>query len=768
MLNALEQFTDDIESITDFTDVRDLLAKWRGIAAERPAAIADFQAELDGPLSTRLMVLATEGDTLRYRHVGARVVAVFGHDPSHRKIEDIENAAAQAFRAVYRWVIEASRPMFTLQRLTGKGTAERLILPIAIDGSTPAIIAYVRPRDDVNDLLRAIFDASSDGITVLDVVRDEAGRIVDFRVMAANAETASRLKTQPDSLIGTSYLERWPISVTNGVFSRLVQSVETQTIEIFDTRYPLHGEMVERRLRLVPTGDRLTVSNTDLGPILSASRAIEKQRNELLTANTLLEQRAHDLKASYDSLERTAEELRNEIARNRVLERELIHLAHHDSLTGLPNRARFEQLFDEALKKAEERGRGAVLCTIDIDHFKDINDSLGHNTGDQVLREVAKRLSGALRKSDIYGRLGGDEFAILFTDAIDIENVSNAVRRMIGAVTAPLTIAQQNAPIDLSIGISVYPTDGRSSPELMMAADMALYRAKRSGRRQSIFFTPGMREDADKRFQLLRQLRLGLASGEIVPHYQPLMDLRTGQIIGFEALARWQHPVDGLLLPAAFIDGLEEPDIAQALTGVMISGVIEDIAEWRKAGFATHVSVNVTAFDLRQPDFAEDLDAQLRAGGVESRQFTIEVTETTVLSRDTERISQTLSQLRQLGLSVSLDDFGTGFASLSHLLSLPADSLKIDRSFTRDVETNSKTRAIVRSVVTLAAALDLDVVAEGIETRAQLDALGALGCNIVQGYFVAEPMAGHDVMAFMRRSTHPRTHANLPNGPRAI
>ena len=756
MTSYVDVRSDDIEQSTDFSDVRDLYTLWCSANGGDVPDLRHFQDALASPMAERMMLMRASAHTLTYEHVGRNVVAIFGHDPTGKVLEQINNTGARSFRSTYFQILQSGRPGLALHNKVGAtavGITERLLLPVRSDG-VDYLICYVRPREDATNVLRSVFNVSADAITVLSAIRNGDGVIVDFSVVAANAESARRLNTQPDALIGSEMLELWPHMDTNGMMDRFIRAVNSQLPDVFDARYPQDGKMVERQLRLAPHGEGLTITDIDIGPTLAATRAIEKQHNELLQANELLEARAVDLMASYASLERTTNELREEITRNRALEAELVHLAHHDGLTGLPNRSFFEQRFEEKLKQMKRAKRRAALCIIDLDHFKDINDSLGHDAGDMVLREVSNRLRGTIRKSDVIGRLGGDEFAVVLTNAQDTSDAATAVKRMMEAVAHPFSVKQQDVPISLSAGVAIFPVDGRTSGELMADADIAVYRAKRAGRGRTVFFAPSMRDDAEQRYRLLKALRLALDAGQIVPFYQPMLDIHSGKLVGFEALARWQHPERGTLLPGTFAETFDEPDIAQALTRTMVQSVIADLAAWGQQGLTTRVSMNVTAFDLRHPGFAEDLHARLRLHGLDSSQITIEVTETTILSRDAERIAATLTELRRLGFSLALDDFGTGYASLSHLRSLPVDSLKIDRSFITDLEHDPKTHAIVRSIIELAAALDLEIVAEGVETQAQLDAVTTLNCTIIQGYLIAEPMPTGAVVDFVGAHGH--------------
>jgi len=749
----VEEISEDIEHATQYCEVRDLLAAWRERAPSGAAEPAPLLADVGGMLD-RLMLLmpeAGEGD-LVYEQVGAAVVALMGHNPRGRHLGELDNPGIRLFRDIYRRVAVGTAPRLCIHHRVGAsamGVNERLLLPVR-DGDRRGLLIYLRGRETENDVLRSVFNASTDSITVIEALRDPIGRIVDFRIIAANAETGRRMGVEPAAMIGRTILDIWPSAGEIGLVGRFGEAVQKQAAVTFDTSYVSVGAIVERQIRIVPSGESLTVTNVDIGPQLAASRAIEKQRNELISANALLERRALDLKASNEVLEATARDLREEIARNRVLEAELIHLARHDGLTGLPNRSHFEARFDEALADAAGKGRSIALCMIDVDHFKDINDRFGHSTGDVVLREVSARLRSALGADDLVGRMGGDEFAVLLVEGEDEACAKRTIQRIADRVMAPFTVERQDVPISLSIGIAAFPQHGGTARDLMAAADLAVYRAKHDGRGRPVFFDISLRQEAERLYRLIGRVAAGLEAGEFRPHYQPILDLRTGQLIGFEALARWYHPERGILAPASFLEALEVPDIAQAVTRTMLDGVVRDLVRWSGRDIPAHVSINVTSFDLRRPDFASEVVAKLASNDLSSRQLAIEVTETTVLSRDSGRIAQTLAELRRLGFSVGLDDFGTGFASLSHLLRLPVDSLKIDRSFVDDLEVSPKTAAVVQSLVSLAAALHLDIVAEGVETRSQLDLLRAMGCHLVQGYLVAKPMSAEDVPGFTR------------------
>ncbi|MBZ9934910.1 EAL domain-containing protein [Mesorhizobium sp. BR1-1-16] len=753
MIGAVNDIEGSIDDATHFCDVRDLLAAWK--AAEADACgipeRATFLAGPAGKIADRLMILSPVDGTLVYRQVGSTIISLFGHDPTGRRLSDLDNPGVQPFVRRYTDAVRGERPRLAVQDhigLNSIGTNERLLLPVRT-GTTRELVVYVRSREDAKDLMRSVFNASTDSISVMEAVRDETGGICDFKTIAINAEGASRMKREPDAVIGTSLIQNFPIAATNGILQRMIAAVESQQRDVFETRYSQHGEIVERQLRIAPNGDRLTVTNVDLGPQRKAARAIERQRNELLTANRLLALQAENLRATNEAIEASSGELRAEIERNRALEAELIYRARFDSLTDLPNRSYFETRFHQIIEDARRTGRRVALCILDVDHFKDINDRFGHSTGDVVLREVSARLTRTIRSTDVAGRLGGDEFAVLLIDAIDAEAAQSAVARMLAEVMRPLTVLRQDVPVSISAGIAVFPGDAQGEMELMAAADLAVYRAKRNGRARPVFFEPAMRAEADRRTRLMQSLARGILAGEVRPHYQPLLDLRTEQLVGFEALARWHHPTEGILTPARFIEAFDEPDLARAITATMIDQVTQDLSKWRGSAIPLHVSLNVTAFDLRSEAFAADLHRKMALRGLSSSQLSIEVTETTVVSRDGEKMVATLTALRELGFSVALDDFGTGFASLTHLITLPCDTLKIDRTFVTDLDSSPKTAAVVRSMVALATALGLDIVAEGVETRAEMEAIRGLDCHLVQGYLISEPLPAEAVPSFI-------------------
>jgi diguanylate cyclase (GGDEF)-like protein len=751
MVNIVDEYSDDIEQATQFSEVRDLIGIWRGACGAGVPDLQAFDAILRGGLAERTMLLTATSDSLVYERVGRSVVLLFGHDPTGKMTVAISNEGARAFWERYRRAAETGKPVFAVQHQIGLGVVgahERLILPVATPQGRKLIV-YVRARRDNADLLRAVFNGSTDGIMVIAAVRDTAGKIVDFRIVAANREIARRHASEPDGLTGRLLCEAYPEARGMGLVELYGTAIERDAPAIHEISFERAGNMECRELRLMPLGDGLVVTSVDLGPRRAAARAVKEQQDEAIAANRRLRRQAAKLFAANRSLKEKTLELGAEIARNRALEAELTRLAHIDRLTGLPNRARFEDLVEQALRTAGDQGRTAALCIFDIDHFKEINDSLGHSAGDLVLREAARRLAGTLGERDVAGRLGGDEFAVLIGDPADPADVSGKVSRLVEEMARPCAAGPQDLPMGVSAGVAVFPDHGRKPGELFAHADIALYRGKRSGRGTAVLFQPFMRGSLDRRVKLLERFRRALDEGEIVAHYQPIVALAPRSLVGFEALARWRHPERGLLPAARFLGALEEPGLANALCWTMIDRVTSDFSLWGRRGLA--VALNVTAFDLRQRDFTTEVVARLAAGGMRCDQLVIEVTEAAIISRDAGRVVATVEEARKAGLRVALDDFGPGLASLAPLRDTAVDFLKIDRSFVRNLESDAKSLDLVAAIASLARTMGLSIILEGVETRAQLDFAQTLPCDAVQGYLVAKPMPSEQVGRFIAR-----------------
>ncbi|MEO5699320.1 MAG: EAL domain-containing protein [Casimicrobiaceae bacterium] len=427
----------------------------------------------------------------------------------------------------------------------------------------------------------------------------------------------------------------------------------------------------------------------------------------------------------------------------RKAEQRIAHMARHDALTSLPNRMLFREEMERVVAQAGRGEAVAILC-IDLDQFKEINDTLGHPAGDQLLVMVADRLRGCVRQSDIIARLGGDEFAVIQRAIGDLEEVANSARRIVAALGEPYQIDGHESVIGASIGIAVAPGDSTDADQLLRNADVALYRAKNDGRRTYRFFEPSMDMRLQARHKLEIELRRALQHDELVVYYQPVVDLRTGSVNGFEALVRWNHPERGIVLPGEFIPFAEEIGLIGAIGDWVLRHACADAARW-PAQF--RLAVNLSPAQFRQRTILTSLHGALAASGLDPRRLELEITET-VLLQDNEATTLTLHALRELGARISLDDFGTGYSSLSYLTRFPFDKIKIDRSFVKDVGLRADCDAIVRAVVTLAASLGMATTAEGVETPRQRAHLRGEGCTEAQGFLFSVPLPAAELGPF--------------------
>lgn len=439
----------------------------------------------------------------------------------------------------------------------------------------------------------------------------------------------------------------------------------------------------------------------------------------------------------------------------------LIALAERDPLTGLLNRHRFKALVDERLGE----GRRVSVLLLDLDGFKDINDTYGHAAGDAFLIEFANRLRRIAVGACSAARLGGDEFAICVAhdDPLDVTIIAEW---LLHEVQLPWAWQHRTFELTTSIGIVAIDEQDSTPENLLQWADLALYAAKRSGKNKYSFFDPSLREAADRRMDTLHAFRDALRTGDIILFYQPKVDLRTGAVSGLEALLRWQRPDGSVRAPAAFSDALNDPALADAIGTTVLTQALGAARMWLDAGveFGT-VAVNLSAFQFRDPDLAEWLLEQISEAGVPTSRLEVEITEEVLLSRDSAQVLLIVEKLRAAGVRVAFDDFGTGFASLTHLSDFPVDIIKIDRSFVSGLEAMQKRRAITTSIISLAQTLDIEVVAEGIETATQRDLLRAMGCRTGQGYLFAKPADQQTITSWLRERhmpTLPRSAALSP------
>ncbi|WP_413791615.1 MULTISPECIES: putative bifunctional diguanylate cyclase/phosphodiesterase [unclassified Pseudomonas] len=431
--------------------------------------------------------------------------------------------------------------------------------------------------------------------------------------------------------------------------------------------------------------------------------------------------------------------------------RELTQLALHDPLTGLPNRVLLADRIDQAIHRVQEQGGCFALMFIDLDGFKPVNDAFGHHMGDLLLRDVALRLREDLRSQDTLARIGGDEF-VLLVQLAEPDDALRLAARQVGLIGRTFRVTEHDLQISASVGIALYPGNGQSAEELLMNADAAMYHAKGSGKNGYSFFDASMNSNARKQLQLLQDLRLAVEQRQFSLHYQPKFDAANGRPVGAEALLRWTHPTQGLLMPDTFIDLAEKTGLIIPIGEWVLNEACRQMREWYVLGYTDwRIAVNLSALQFCHSGLVHSVAKALETHKLPANSLTLEITETTAMS-DADASMTVLQLLSDMGVDLSIDDFGTGYSSLMYLKRLPANELKIDRGFVRDLEHDSDDAAIVSAIVALGQALGLRIVAEGVETDVQQDFLTQLGCDSLQGYLLGHPLPAERFLQEIRQA----------------
>lgn len=509
--------------------------------------------------------------------------------------------------------------------------------------------------------------------------------------------------------------------------------------ELYQNVTPFVAQL-NRNLWWVTAGVVLVFAALYLMQFLVVRRAqgiLEDQEGRIKAARDTLE---IQVAARTEELKRTNSQLEGEISERRQAQSKLNYLAYHDPLTGLANRRCFIERLEESLRETARHGERLAVLFIDLDQFKQVNDSLGHGVGDELLVSVAARLSEHVRLIDMLARLGGDEFICLMEAVRDEDEVELLAREILGAFEYPFKLGDHELYLTASVGISLCPADAHSVLDLMRNADTAMYRAKMLGRGNFHFYTAEMTREAQERIQMENLLRRALDNGELSVHLQPQVEARSSQLVGAEALVRWNSPELGLVMPMRFIPLAEDSGLIVGLGNWVLRETCRQFMQWRMSGFELpQVSVNLSVKQLERPEFIDVLGEILDETGMDPTCLKLELTESVVMAvGDT---FMPLERLRDLGISLALDDFGTGYSSLSYLKMLPVQQLKIDRSFVEGIGRNAGDEAIIRTIMELARSLGFEVVAEGVETVEQADFLAALGCEQLQGYLHGKAVA---------------------------
>jgi diguanylate cyclase (GGDEF)-like protein len=484
---------------------------------------------------------------------------------------------------------------------------------------------------------------------------------------------------------------------------------------------------------------------------IDSERTAERVRDRLMAATALGLLLLSGVSAAAI---RTAQRMTNDLSNSRA---QAEHLAFHDSLTGLPNRTLLAQQMRSACSAAQRSGRPVATLCLDLDRFKHVNDTLGHQAGDELLRAVAERLRASIRNEDTVARLGGDEFAIIQVGLEQPESAGALAQRLIEVLTKPYDILGHQVVVGTSIGIAVTPDDGNDEEELLKKSDTALYRAKSDGRGTFRFFEREMDARLQSRRLLELDLRKALAANEFELYYQPTVALETSTVVAFEALLRWNHPQRGMIAPTEFIGIAEEIGLIVQIGEWVLMRACTEAALWPKPA---RVAVNLSAVQFRGDGLVRTVSNALASSGLPPWRLELEITET-VLLQHSEATLAILTELRQLGVQVAMDDFGTGYSSLGYLRSFPFDRIKIDRCFVKDLETSADCEAIVRAVTSLGGSLGIATTAEGVETAEQFARVRAEGCGEVQGYFVSPPVPATAVPGILLTGD-PANHDRVP------
>jgi diguanylate cyclase (GGDEF)-like protein/PAS domain S-box-containing protein len=435
-----------------------------------------------------------------------------------------------------------------------------------------------------------------------------------------------------------------------------------------------------------------------------------------------------------------------DISDSKKQQMELVKQALHDDLTDLPNRTLFMDRLEQTILAAQRDDQSLAVLLMDLDHFKEINDTLGHHIGDILLKEIGPRIYQNLRSIDTVARMGGDEFLLLLPKSNEQQSIEIS-KKILASITEPFLVDGHSLEINASIGIAIYPTHSDDPNSLIRRADVAMYEAKHKKSGYSLY-DPKADQHNPGRLTMMSELRQAISQNQLSLYYQPKISLKTNECVGVEALVRWNHPEKGQILPDIFIEDAEKSGTIKSLTQWVLTTAVEQSAQWKKEGYCIEMSVNISARDFQDPALLQLIEDKISNSTLEPSCLILELTESAVMT-DTKKAFDSLAKLDKMGVKLAIDDFGTGYSSLDYLKRLPVDELKIDRSFVIDMATSKNDAAIVRSTVDLAHNLGLNVVAEGVENQFSLDLLKEMGCDAMQGYFTSKPLPANEISEYL-------------------
>lgn len=622
-------------------------------------------------------------------------------------------------------------------------------------------------------------------IVALDELVNQVKDVEDIKLIFI-MDKNYRIRASNDSeYFNKTFTDQWSRVIQEELHSSYINIVQKRHGGIIDTNIPIHlGANTVGYVRMLSTTDRvdhqisllrnkglfyllLAISSgalvawlivrhltSRLTLLSQAASEVAKHNYEItlppFQGEDEISQMGRAFSAMIESIHEQVNALSFEIKQREKTEELLDYKAHHDELTHLSNRALFLDRLEHAIKKAKRQDRTLAVLFIDLDRFKEINDSLGHEMGDRVLIEISERLRENLREIDTIARLGGDEFTLIVEDIDGNDKVNEIASRVLKMLQQVIQIDQHQLYVTSSIGISIYPLDGTDAQNLLRNADSAMYKAKMEGRNSYQYYTEELTARAYERVLLESNLRRAIENEEFVVYYQPQMDGESGTMIGMEALVRWQHPKMGLISPATFIPIAEETGLIVPIDQLVMISAMKQIVQWRSEGLNPGIlSLNLAMKQLWHESFIETLQAMLLEIGCQPEWIELEVTEGEVM-KNPEMAIGILKRLHNMGIALAIDDFGTGYSSLSYLKRLPLDLLKIDQSFVRGIPDNNEDVAIVRAIIALAKSMGMRVIAEGVETAQQKSFLVENGCRAIQGYFYSRPIPSVEMGDWMR------------------
>jgi len=665
----------------------------------------------------RFLVRRT-GDRISWGKSSGNLLGILGDDPDSRLLVDPWDGVERYTNArrLYGFPLAVVAGLSKAEQLGVFHKRERKYLWIAATASIflLAVTAMLtrmswqlaksrkRTRKD-QETYYAASTASLDAVFVLRAVYESRDAITDFVLDNVNDRGARMFGRTKDELLGKRLRQLLPQARTNGLLDELAQVARTGTVHEVEWKNDMPGvQAIWLYRQIVRVEDGVVAIVRD-------------------------------------------------ITERKQAEERISHMAHHDALTGLPNRTLLEDRIRQAMLHAQRAGRCVTVVFMDLDNFKLINDSLGHKAGDELLKTVAARMVQCVRQTDTVMRLGGDEFVIVLADQSEqMEAITPTLQKLREAIAEPIHIGGQTLEVTSSMGLAIYPADGADSDTLLMNADAAMYQAKAMGRNNYQFYTAQMNARVQEKLLLQEGLRNALLREEFFLAYQPQVDLRTGRIIGIEALLRWRHPEKGVVPPAEFIGLAEETGLIVPIGAWVLRTACKQAKAWQDAGMpALGMSVNVSARQFKDNGLTTQVTQALRESGLEARHLDLELTESLIMQNLPHAVA-VMRELRALGIQFSIDDFGTGYSSLSALKRFPIERLKLDRSFVCDLPDDEDDKAIATAVVLLAHELKLKVLAEGVENEEQHRFLRRCGCDEMQGYYFSRPLEARDMEKFLK------------------